>query len=162
MRLDLEPTNQGDLNIDLLAEGALGSDHKVILANTVGHQLHGCPGLAHKAVGCANDGVGLQGHVEQVPHAQVDHDDRHCDQRTTNGVVQLSQLESADFGFDDVASVLEEGNDMIERLFHVERLFHAVVLLATYPTSLGLWALTLFELFDGESTLTGDYTSSRN
>lgn len=156
MRLDLEPTNQGNLNIDLLAEGALGSDHKVILANAVGHQLHGCPGLAHKVVGSANNGVGLQGLGEQVPHAQVDHDDRYCDQRTTNGVVQLSQLESADFGFDDVASVLEEGNDMIERLFH------AVVLLATYPTSLGLWALILFELFDGESTLTGGYTSSRN
>jgi hypothetical protein len=29
-----------------------------------------------------------------------------------------------------------------------------VVLLAAYPTSLGLWALILFELFDGEPTLT--------
>ena len=151
MRLDLKPTDQGDLNVDLLAEGALGSDHKVILVNAVWNQLHGCPGLAHKAVGCANDGFGLQGLGEQVPHAQVDHDDRHCGQRTTDGAEQLSQVESADFGFDDVAGVLEEGNDAIERLFH------AVVLLAAYPTSLGLWALILFELFDGESTLTVGY-----
>ena len=156
MRLDLKPTDQGNLNVDLLAEGAIGSDHKVILVNAVGHQLQGCPGLAHKAVGSANDGFSPQGRGEQVSHTQGDHDDRHRDQRATNGVVQLSQLESTDFGFDDVASVLEEGNDAIERLFHV------VVLLVTYPTSLGLWALTLFELFDGESTLTVGYTSSRN
>lgn len=148
MRLDLKPSDQRDLNIDLFAEGALSSNHKIVLVNAVGHQLQGCPGLAHKAVGCANDGFSLQGLGEQMPHAQVDYDDRHCDQRTTNGVVQLSQLESADFGFDDVASVLEEGNDTIIRLFHV------VVLLAAYPTSLGLWALILFELFDGEPTLT--------
>ena len=148
MQLDLKPSDQRDLNIDLFAEGALSSDHKIVLVNAIRHQLDGRPGLAHKAVGCANDGFSLQGLEEQMPHAQVDNDNRHRDQRTTDGTEQISQVESADFAFDEVASVLEEGNDTIIRLFHV------VVLLVAYPTSLGLWALILFELFDGEPTLT--------
>ena len=139
MRLDLNPPDQGDLNVDHLAKRALSGDQKVALLNPIGNQCCGCPGLAHKAVGSTDDGAGLQGLGEQVPHAQVDQDDCYCDQGTANSVKQPPQIKEAEFAFNVSSDPREEADELIERLFH------AVVLLASYPTSLGLWALILFD-----------------
>lgn len=106
----------------------------LLTINRVSPQLDGCQGFAHKAVGTPNDVVSLERNRIEVSDTQVDKRDS-CNRQSD---------------FDGLAAAIEELIELrfasFEEVDHgVVRFFHVAVLLASYPTSLGLWALTLFD-----------------
>lgn len=112
----------------------MGSTDDLVTINRVSPQLDGCQGFAHKVVGTPNDVVSLERNRIKVSDAKVN-EHNSCNRQSD---------------FDGLAAAIEELIDLLlaslEEVDHgVVRLFHVVVLLASYPTSLGLWALILFE-----------------
>lgn len=93
-------------------------------------------------MGTPNDVVSLERNRIEISDAKVDKHNS-CNRQSD---------------FDRLAAAVEELIDLLlasfEEVDHgVVRLFHVVVLLASYPTSLGLWASILYESFDGELTV---------